>query len=238
MEDHVKRLTFVSLLSVVCTLGQAQTAVFSMANATAKADADIYDGQYDEVQAVDSQSWSLNPLSAHANAYNGTSDGSMAYTVAVSSSFVSAAQGRVDTYQAFEVFAVTTMTRAFSTPQANLWEYTFDLTQSSEFRLNHNVTGTGFTFGLQAFVFVVNGVPYQLSPNWWEPYSNGTVALTLAPGQHSVSLINGSNLETTGNSARAGSSTGGFDWQITPVPEPGTMAALGLGVLAFLRRRR
>lgn len=125
-------------------------------------------------------------------------------------------------------------------------DYSFSTASNSKLNVNWNAvfehTGDGpASFGFYDIAMIVDGVTY-LSPSsaagWVTPDTAGSWTVNLASGDHSLSFYNYGNIYG-GVGPRYDHITETLDFNINaaPVPEPASLAMIGVGLMAFRRRR-
>jgi len=121
-----------------------------------------------------------------------------------------------------------------------IWSYTFQATSDGMFTANYAIVGSGDTFGLQGIEIGWDGPGGGYSVgNLHNPSGSGIFTRPVVNGGiYTIDLQNGGNIGTGGENLFSGSMSGTFDWQVQAVPEPTTLAVLGLGGLALLKRRK
>lgn len=98
------------------------------------------------------------------------------------------------------------------------------------------------SFGMYDISMYVDGTQY-LSPSsaagWVTPDTAGSWTVNLGAGTHNVSFVDYGNIYGgVGTRFDSISETLNFGVNAAPVPEPATLAVLGLGAAGFIRRRR
>ena len=125
-------------------------------------------------------------------------------------------------------------------------DYSFSTASNSKLNVNWNAvfehTGDGpASFGFYDIAMIVDGVTY-LSPSsaagWVTPDTAGSWTVNLASGDHSLSFYDYGNIYG-GVGTRYDHITETLDFNINaaPVPEPASLAMIGVGLMAFRRRR-
>ena len=126
-------------------------------------------------------------------------------------------------------------------------DYTFSTASAATLQVNWAAqfahTGDGpASFGIYDIMMYVDGIQY-LSPSssagWVTPDTAGSWTVNLGAGTHNVSFIDYGNIYGgVGTRFDSISETLNFGVNAAPVPEPGSLAVLGLGAAGFIRRRR
>lgn len=118
------------------------------------------------------------------------------------------------------------------------WEYTFTPDHDGQLLLDFAITMMGDTFGLNGFNFhwSADGSPQLLSG------SSNLARDVLAGVTYTVGLDNLANIFNASDT-RTATMIGEFNWEITevddtPIPEPATLALMGIGLAALGFRRR
>ena len=125
--------------------------------------------------------------------------------------------------------------RSFSTGVGNSIKlYELDLSGATDVSGIASLTGGGYTAASKRLVFDFNsGIGQGLRPSQLDNVEGMTWGPTLADGSRSLVFVSDDNFDATNAVG-----TQFFALKVAPVPEPGTIAALGLGVAAVLRKRR
>ncbi len=193
-----------------------------------------------------SQGATLNPLSTSASATSAVPGTNVSVTTqgSVAATWASADQGQV-------VFSnlgwisqgVGAGGEAYLNTGAPDWSYSFTAESNGVFTLAYSISADAATtdeFGLNGFTFLdVAGVTHYLTDFFLGPFpvAGSLSATVLAGNSYTVSLDNTANIfGPLGTRTSLMDAT--FNWSITSVPEPGTLALFGLGALGLAARRR
>ena len=126
----------------------------------------------------------------------------------------------------------------FQTGGKDVWTYAFTATSAGTFSMAYDVEQTGDTFGLGGININWSGTGGGLSLSTLTAPQIGTFTRALLAGQqYTVGVQNYSNLSTILTTVN-GNLSAALNWRIQAVPEPAPFAALGLGAVALLRRRK
>lgn len=222
----------------------AQTALGSTLNVSAEADADQFNGSYSYAASSDSQGGTLNPLAGSVSVTNTEAGGGYVTSQSsASASFFSAASGLVhwrdmgwtrDSLKNHEA-----KLNNFNTG-LDTFTYTFQATSNGQFKLNYRVWSSGSVFGLQGLRISWTGAGGGFdASDPYTPDATGTFTRALVNGTtYTVGLFNYGNIfSAAGQGYSQGLMNADFDWSITAVPEPASLAFLATG-LGFIGLRR
>lgn len=193
-----------------------------------------------------SQGATLNPLSTSASATSAVpgTDVSVTTQGSVAATWASANQGQVVFRSVGWISQdVGAGGEAYLHTGAPDWSYSFTAESNGLFTLAYNIStdpSTTNDFGLNGFIFLdPAGTPhyldvYDLGPF---PLSGSLSTPVLAGNSYTVSLDNSANI-FGGLGTETSLMDATFNWSISSVPEPGTLALFGLGALGLAARRR
>ena len=241
----VLRASLLAAASAADLSAHAQVAVastFAIA-ARADADADVNDGFSNSLTYSASQGATINPFGASLGVEDVTLSGAsvIAFTGA-SATWVNEGEGSLT----IEGSGWTTISADDAEAALNgyvtsapVWSYTFLATASGTFDMHVVVGGQGSQFGLLGVNVLWDGPGGDENyVDVFDPEVDATFSRAIVGGQqYTVGVASFSNI-----GGFLGTCTGRFDaqldWKINAVPEPASMAVLGLGTLGLLRRRK
>ncbi|HRI44495.1 MAG TPA: PEP-CTERM sorting domain-containing protein [Fimbriimonadaceae bacterium] len=240
-----RRLSAVVLAAGICTGASAQIALSSTFDIAVEADADqnAPGVAFDSFSAF--QFGTLNPYS-HSLLVTDTVPGAgyVTTTSSAAATWTSSGAGTVT----FRNMGWTRDSLNMHEAKMNnflagmdVWSYTFEATQDGFFSLNYNVSYVGFGFGLLGIVIHWSGPGGDLDlENASDPTANGTFVRELTNGStYTIGIQNKGNIfASAGQELSEGHLNGDFSWEVSPVPEPATMAGLLIGGLGLLLRPR
>jgi hypothetical protein len=223
-----------------------QVAVSSKLQLGVYADANQYDQVSHSNTFVDQHFGTLNPFSHSISVVDldNANGGSLTVSSAASANWVSAGEGSV----AWRGMGWSHNTFTSSGSKLNdfvipgpVWSYTFQATTDGAFSMHYDVRGFGNVFGLLGAVVQWSGPGGNLDlTNPYTPAANGTFVRALTAGStYTVGLSNMGNVFTAPLRRNDfGYMDADFNWNISAVPEPSSMAILAISVAALLRRWR
>jgi hypothetical protein len=233
------------LLTSMASRASAQVAQGSTFDLAVEAEADTGTVGFASDSFSDSQGATLNAYSHSLSVtdLNALGGGPLTVTTSAIASWVNAGQGSVSIFDTGWNFATTAASHALINTALtgfDVWTYTFLATADGTFDMAYDVVGSGAMFGLQGAIIHWSGPGGDLNlTDAFDPAANGVFTRALVSGQsYTVGIGTYSNIFAQGGLNQVGSFDGQFDWRITSVPEPFSMAGLLVGVSVFFRKRK
>lgn len=226
------------------SLASAQTPVSSSFNLGVIADANQGEAGSAQDAYASSQGATLDPYAASVSATNTATNGAFVTThSSATATWASAGQGRIELRDfGWTVSAgATNFMAVLENPTNRVWRYTFGATAPGTFRLDYDVRGYGNTFGLGGISIAWSGPEGGISAyDASDPTASGSMVRNLAAGEeYTVWLYAGGGLYGDSGPTIQGRYDADLDWKVTnAVPEPSSLAVVGLGALGALRRLR
>jgi len=189
---------------------------------------------------------SIGPITANAVATSGPE--SVTVTQSYSGNILSETSGSVSIVDSWNPQnAVPDQGWANVSPSSGI-TYSFMTAAPETLAVSFTASTTGNDFGFYNTDVTVDGV-LQTNPQinalnhstgWISPYTSGNFSLVLGAGSHTLYFHNQDNISGGTGPFYMGSlnETLTFGTSVAPVPEPASMAVLGIGVIGLLIRRR
>lgn len=247
MKKNIARMLLIASLCIV-HLGSAfgQVPISSTFDLGVWADADQNDGHSMSATYITSQGAILNPFSRSLSVTDTDALGFYVTTRAsASATWVNAGQGSV----AWRDMGWIHHTERSSGAKLNeyvtnqpVWSYTFMATSNEFFVMDYDVRARGNPFGLLGALIEWSGPGGD--SNLMDPYTpvvHGTFVRPIQAGQtYMVALTNWGNIFTAPLPRDDfGFMDADFNWNVSAVPEPATLTALGIpSVVLLIRKRR